>query len=213
MPESQSIKNVAIVGSSALGRQLAHHVSQVGVGRVVGFFDDFAVGDSEVLGATKDIPQRFATGNFDLLCIGVGDKAMQFRHHVFSVNQGRIPFASIRHPSAVVDPSATVGEGCVLLAQSVVDQNVCLGGNCFLSLSATVSHDSSIGNSSYLAPRATVCGNCKIGERVFLGAGCIIRDGITICSDAIVGAGAVVVKDIVVPGVYFGNPARKRNED
>lgn len=202
-------RRLAIIGASALGRQLKGHAEVTGMYDVVGFFDDFAVPSADVLGKTDAIGDVYLANRFDCLAIGVGYKAMAFRDAMTLKWAGRIPLVRIIHRSAVVDTSAIVGEGVVLLANAVLDQRVELGRNCFLSLAATVSHDTVVGDSTYVSPKATVCGNCRIGRRVFLGAGCVIRDGITICDDAFVGAGAVVVKDIVCPGVYAGNPARQ----
>lgn len=202
-------RRLAIAGASALGRQLKGHAEATGLYDFVGFFDDFAGRAEDVIGKTREIEEAFGGGAFDCLAIGVGYKAMSFRHEVMRRCAGRIPLASVVHRSAVVDPDAVVGEGAVLLACAVLDQRVRLGRNCFLSLASTISHDTIIGDSTYISPKATVCGNCKIGERVFLGAGCVIRDGITICDDAVIGAGAVVVNDVVFPGVYAGNPARQ----
>lgn len=202
-------RRLAIVGASALGRQLKGHAEATGLYDFVGFFDDFAGRAENVIGKTREIEEVFGGGAFDCLAIGVGYKAMSFRHEVMRRCAGRIPLANVVHVSAVIDPSAVIGEGVVLLACAVLDQRAKLGRNCFLSLASTISHDTIIGDSTYISPKATVCGNCRIGRRVFLGAGCVIRDGITICDDAVVGAGAVVVKDIVCPGVYVGNPARQ----
>lgn len=46
-----------------------------------------------------------------------------------------------------------------------------------------------------------------IGNHVSIGSNATILP-VTICDHAIIGAGAVVTKDITVPGVYAGNPAR-----
>lgn len=200
---------LAIVGSSALGRQLAGHAMLAGKFEFVGFFDDFAPQSGEVIGKTPDIGRMFAAGVFDCLAIGVGYKAMAFRHGIMLEHLGKVPLADIAYASAFVDPSAKVGEGCVLLHNAVVDQRAEIGPNCFLSIAASVSHDSILGASSYLSPRATVCGDCNVGERTFLGAGCILRDGVRICDDVVIGAGAVVVKDIERPGTYVGNPAHR----
>ena len=37
-----------------------------------------------------------------------------------------------------------------------------------------------------------------------------IHPSISLKPDVIIGAGSVVTKDIIEPGVYFGNPARKK---
>jgi acetyltransferase-like isoleucine patch superfamily enzyme len=47
-----------------------------------------------------------------------------------------------------------------------------------------------------------------IGDRVSIGSNATILP-VTICSDVVVGAGAVVTRDILEPGIYAGNPARR----
>jgi acetyltransferase-like isoleucine patch superfamily enzyme len=47
----------------------------------------------------------------------------------------------------------------------------------------------------------------KIGNKVSIGTNATILP-VSICDNVVVGAGAVVTKDITVPGVYAGNPAR-----
>jgi acetyltransferase-like isoleucine patch superfamily enzyme len=47
-----------------------------------------------------------------------------------------------------------------------------------------------------------------IGNNVSIGTNATILP-VTICDNVVVGAGAVVTRNIVEPGVYAGNPARK----
>jgi len=42
-----------------------------------------------------------------------------------------------------------------------------------------------------------------------IGAGVVILDKVSICSNVTIGAGSVVTRDINVPGVYVGIPAKK----
>ena len=46
-----------------------------------------------------------------------------------------------------------------------------------------------------------------IGSKVSIGSNATILP-VKICDNAVIGAGSVVVKDILFPGVYAGNPAR-----
>lgn len=46
-----------------------------------------------------------------------------------------------------------------------------------------------------------------IGNRVSIGSNATILP-VTICNDVVIGAGAVVTRDILIPGVYAGNPAK-----
>jgi acetyltransferase-like isoleucine patch superfamily enzyme len=48
----------------------------------------------------------------------------------------------------------------------------------------------------------------RIGHNVSIGSNATILP-VSICNNVVIGAGAVVTKNINVPGVYAGNPARK----
>ena len=47
-----------------------------------------------------------------------------------------------------------------------------------------------------------------IGNNVFIGSNATTLP-VEICNNVIIGAGAVVTKNIIQPGTYAGNPARK----
>lgn len=202
-------KRLAIIGASALGRQLAHQAS---IARepfeVVGFFDDFAKVGGDVLGSVDASIKMYNEGAFDYLVIGIGYKAMEFRAACVKRFLGHIPFANIVLPGAFIDPSAQVEEGAVMLTGTMIDQDVKVGVNCFFSLGCSISHETIVGANSYFAPRVTVCGRCRVGENCFLGAGCVVKDGIDVVDGVTIGAGAVVVKNITESGVYVGSPAR-----
>lgn len=48
----------------------------------------------------------------------------------------------------------------------------------------------------------------RIGSRVSIGSNSTILP-VTVVDDVVIGAGSVVTKDILEPGTYAGNPARK----
>jgi UDP-3-O-[3-hydroxymyristoyl] glucosamine N-acyltransferase len=66
------------------------------------------------------------------------------------------------HPSAVVDPSAELGQG------------VCIGANC------VVGPGTSIGQGTVLHPSVTVMDRCVIGRDCVLWPGCVVRERCTI---------------------------------
>lgn len=51
----------------------------------------------------------------------------------------------------------------------------------------------------------------QIGNNVSIGSNATILP-VSICDNVVIGAGAVVTKNIITPGVYAGNPARKLNK-
>ena len=48
----------------------------------------------------------------------------------------------------------------------------------------------------------------EIGDHVSIGSNATILP-VKICNHTVIGAGAVVTKDILEPGIYAGNPAKK----
>jgi acetyltransferase-like isoleucine patch superfamily enzyme len=47
----------------------------------------------------------------------------------------------------------------------------------------------------------------KISDNVSIGSNSTILP-VSICSNVVIGAGSVVTKDIHIPGIYAGNPAK-----
>ena len=72
----------------------------------------------------------------------------------------------------------------------------------------TVGHDCIIGDFFTTAPAVNISGSCKFGDNVYVGTNASVKNGITICDDVTIGMGGVVVKDILKPGTYIGNPAK-----
>ncbi len=104
--------------------------------------------------------------------------------------------------------NAKIGRG-VFVAHSVhIGPSVEIGDNTVINTSAVIDHEVIIGAHCHIAPNSTISGRTVIGDNVFLGVGATVIDGIKICSDVVIGAGGVVVKDITIPGIYVGVPAR-----
>jgi sugar O-acyltransferase (sialic acid O-acetyltransferase NeuD family) len=103
---------------------------------------------------------------------------------------------------------SVIGAGGIVCPETVVTCNVEIGKYCHLNLSTTVGHDCRIGDYFTTAPGAHISGNCVIGDRVYFGTGASVRQKIRICDDVTIGMGSIVVKDIDVPGVYAGVPAK-----
>ena len=204
---------LAIIGSGDLGQLLAHHAATSCGKRVVGFFDDFrAVGEqagpAPILGGTADVVARHADGVFDELLIAVGYKHFGARRDLFDRFVGKVPFARLVHPSSYVDPSATVGEGAVLLPGCVLDQNAVIAPNALLNTACVVAHDTTVGAHSFLGPGVRLAGFITIESAVFLGIGTIVIDRVRVASGVQTGGGTVVTKDLTVPGLWVGAPAR-----
>ena len=124
------------------------------------------------------------------------------------VNQQTIVFAVAVHPSAVVSPSAKIGEGTVVMAGAVINADAVIGNHCIVNTGATVDHDCVIEDYCHIAPGAHISGATHVGEGTWIGVGACVIQCLTIGKYCMIGAGSVVVRDIPDGVTAYGNPCR-----
>ena len=161
-----------------------------------------------VIGEDKDF-QRFQELGF-AFAIGIGQIKSHFlRKRIFDqlVNLTAV-LPNIISPYARVSSSSQMGIGNSIMHDVFINANSSVGDNCIINSKALVEHDAIIGSNTHIATGAIINGDVKVGDNCFIGSGAVIANGITICNNVIIGAGAVVVRDIDMPGVFIGNPAK-----
>jgi UDP-perosamine 4-acetyltransferase len=112
------------------------------------------------------------------------------------------------HPSAVVSPSARLGEGAAVLPGAVVNAGAQTGENVIVNSGAIVEHDCLLGAHVHVASGVTLASGVEVGDGVHVGAGATVIQGRRIGAGSVVGAGAVVVDDVEPGVVVVGVPAR-----
>ena len=146
----------------------------------------------------------------DEVCVAVGDPAL--RRRLAELCAGA-RFARIVAPTAIVDPTAELGEGAAICDFVMVNSLSRIGRHFQANYYSHVSHDCVIGDYVTFSPRTSCLGNVRIGDGVFIGAGAVIRNGsadrpLTIGEGAVIGMGAVVIADVPAGARVIGNPAR-----
>lgn len=117
-------------------------------------------------------------------------------------------WATIVHDRAWISPSASVGEGSVVLAGAIVNTGALVGRHAIVNTRAVVEHDVVLGNHVHVGPGAVVGGGARVGEGAVVGLGALVRDHVHVGPGATVGMGAVVVADVPSGTVVAGSPAR-----
>jgi acetyltransferase-like isoleucine patch superfamily enzyme len=109
-------------------------------------------------------------------------------------------------PFVEIQKQVTIGKRTRVQSHAFICELVTVGDDCFISHGAMFINDLfQIGGPAFGQDhlwKPTVLGN-----KVSIGTNATVLP-VTICDNVVVGAGAVVTRDITVPGVYAGNPAR-----
>lgn len=124
-----------------------------------------------------------------------------------------LEFATAIHPSAVISPTASIGEGTVVMAGAVINADAVIGKHCIVNTGATVDHDCVIEDYCHIAPGANVSGGTHIGEGTWIGVGSCVIQCLTIGRDCMIGAGSVVVRDIPDNVTAYGNPCKVKTKE
>lgn len=121
----------------------------------------------------------------------------------------RIGFFNAIHPSAVIDASAAIAAGAVMIAANVtINPLAKIGTGAICNTSCIIEHECEVGDFAHIGPGAVLCGNVKVGKQSFIGANAVIRQGITIGDNATIGAGSVVVSNVPDNVTVVGVPAK-----
>jgi len=109
-------------------------------------------------------------------------------------------------PFVEIQKGASVGNRTRVQSHTFICELVCIGDDCFIAHGVMFVNDlfsfgtPARGDRSMWLPT-------RIGDRVSIGSNATILP-VSICDDVAIGAGSVVTRDILLPGIYAGNPAR-----
>ncbi|MDG1429720.1 MAG: NeuD/PglB/VioB family sugar acetyltransferase [Crocinitomicaceae bacterium] len=203
---------LAIVGTGEFGEQVLKYSELQNKYDVVGFFDDFFAEkefqEKPVLGKIEDIESLYGEDYFDTLFIAIGYNHLAFKQGLQN-RFNKIPLATIVHPTAIVEPSATLEEGTLICGNSYIGINSIIKKGAVVHLCSFVPHDNTIEECVFISSGVNLGGKTKIGARTFVGLGATVSDSLNVCEDVLIGASALVLKSITEPGKYIGSPARQ----
>lgn len=114
----------------------------------------------------------------------------------------------MRHPSSIIDRTASLAEGTVALANVVVQAEAQIGRHVIVNTSSSIDHESIVGDYCHICPSVRVAGNVQIGRNVTMGIDSSAIPGVTIGNNVTLGPGAVATNEIPDDCVAVGVPAR-----
>lgn len=207
-----SKEEIYIVGAGTYG-EVMHELAELLGYKIMGYYDE----SEEKLG--KEIMRVKVLGKFSELnqneinkrqfIVAIGNNSIR-QKLMTKINKlgGRTP--SLIHPTAVISPSAEIGKGVYIHANTHIWTKVKISDYCIISSNVVIAHHTKLGNACLVSTLAGIGASVNLEERCFVGMGSTIVTGVTkIGSDTTIGAGAVVLESLDSNCVYAGVPAKK----
>ncbi len=108
-------------------------------------------------------------------------------------------------PFVEIQSNVSVGANSKIQSHSFICELVSIGANVFIGHGVKFVNDKFSSGKPAMGDKSKWL-STSVGDHVSIGSGAIILP-VSICSNVVIGAGSVVTKDILLPGIYVGNPA------
>lgn len=207
------MRKLVIIGAGGHGKVVLEIAKTMVIYDEIVFLDDKNVGKyvmNQLIVGQVSSYRAMDTQGIELI-VAIGDNNTRLTLLEEIMNKGYI-VPILKHPSAVVSQSATVGRGTVIMPNAIINAQAHIGQGVIVNTGAIVEHDCKVADGVHLSPRSTLGGGVSIGEKTWLGIGAMVKHQLTIEKDITIGMGAVVTKSIKESGIYVGIPAKKMGE-
>lgn len=211
MTEQHASPKLVLIGGGGHAKVIIEAVRAAGLFEIAGLVDpaqagQLVLGVPVVTGGDEVLPGLRASG-IGSAVIALGSNSA--RHRLGEIVRALgFQLPAIVHPTALIAPSAVLGDGVVVMARAVVGTQTKVADLAIVNTAAIIDHDNVIGAGAHVAPGCALAGNVHVGARALVGIGSAVRPGITIGDDAVIGAGSAVVSNIAAGSIVGGAPAR-----
>ena len=119
-------------------------------------------------------------------------------------------FLTLIHPTAIVVPTARIGEGVMICPFALVSDHVEIGDFAMLNFYASCGHDAKIGRYSILSPYATLGGFAVVEGEVYLGTHATVTPRKRVGYRAKISANSAVMADVPPYTFVYGVPGKQQ---
>ena len=191
-----------LYGGGGHGKCLLDLVHTLGSYDLLGIIDDFlpeghkilgvpVLGDSQKLKVLIDQGVQLAVNGIG----GIGN--VDARIKAFdTLLQAGFKCPTIIHPSAWVESSAVLEEGCQVLSLAFIGSDARIGFGSVINAGVCISHDTRAGKITNFSPHAALAGNVIVEDYAQIGMSVTLNMGVRIGERAIIGNGATIKKDV-----------------
>ena len=204
------MKKIIIVGAGGFGREAYYLIKDINkvspTWELLGFLDDKvkSLADKKIGAPILASVDAWLPSEEEFFVLGIASpKAKEAVANKLREKGAR--FATLVSPQAIVNETATLGEGCVVTSFSSIG-DCCEIGDFVHVAGSTIGQDVVVGD--YTTTTAYVnIPNVKVGKRCFIGSHSVILGNLE--DDAEVCAGSIVFKKVKQGQTVLGYPAKK----
>lgn len=200
---------IIVYGGGGHGKSLIDLLRSLKTYRIVGMIDDGLdprlqpeIMGVPLLGGAEALPRLYEQGvRLAVNAVG-GIGNLRVRIQVFErLAAAGFACPTLLHPSAVVEPSATLSAGVQVFPLAYIGSQVHIGYGAIINTGAIVSHDCILGDYVNLSPGAILAGEVQVGSAVLIGMGATVNLRTHIGASARIGNGATVKADVPEGGM------------
>lgn len=158
-------RSLLILGAGQYGQLVRDVAVDMGIYSQIAFLDDHAPG---AVGKLEDCA-AFA-GEYTDAFVAMGNSQLRLAY-LDKLEAAGFTLPVLRHPSAVVLPSARIEKGTILEPFVAVNANTAVARGCILSAGAVINHNSVVEEGCHIDCGAVVSSNCTVpaGTKVCCG--------------------------------------------
>ena len=204
--------NVIIVGAGGFGREVylwAKDSFSKDQYTIKGFLDD----DPRILdnydmdvGIIGNL-DNYEVKNQDRFLFAIGDIDVKKRL-VMELKKKGAKFLTLIHPTALIVPTAKIGEGVIICPFVTVCDHAQLGDFVMMNIYSTCGHDGKVGKYCILSPYAILNGFVALEDEVFLGTHSTVIPYKRVGHKSKISANSVVMRDVPANKIVFGVPGK-----
>jgi acetyltransferase EpsM len=196
-----------IYGGGGHGKALIDLLRTLGTYHLVGVVDDgFPAGSAvmglPVLGGQEALADLYTRGvRLAVNAVGgIGNVAVRIQ--VFQIlAQAGFTCPAVVHPTACVEPSASLAAGVQVFPHAYVGSETQVGFGAIVNTGAIVSHECVLGECVNISPGAMLAGGVVVGDGALIGMGVTVNLQVQIGAGARVGNSATVKADVPPKGI------------
>ena len=132
-PQQVRELNLLILGSGSHGQEVKELAQSLRIFREINFLDD--IYPERAIGPCRDFEQYL--DEYPVAIPAIGDTAVRMRW-MDELTKAGFVIPTLIHPTAIISPSAEIGNGTVICARATIGTGAVIGKGCIISSGATV---------------------------------------------------------------------------